>query len=137
MSTSQSSKPGVGLTIRRSEALSNGVCTVATTLLVRIPSMWRYTESSLSPSILQDVQYSDFGNGLRAALHVELATDIEDVFFRGVNAEDEVIGDLAVGRAIYQQAQHLPLPLSQVVDHVAMTTREGSDEASRILATLS
>ncbi len=49
-------------------------------------------------SIHQDVQCSNFGNGLCAALHVELATDIEDVFFRGVDAEDEVIGDLAVGR---------------------------------------
>src|SRR5579859_6502528 len=97
MSTSHSSKPGVGLTIRRSEALSDGVCTVATTLLVRIPS------------ILQDVQYSDFGDGMRAALHVELATDIEDVFFHCVDAEDEVIGDLAVGRAIHEQPQHLAL----------------------------
>jgi len=51
---------------------------------------------------------------MRAALHVELAADIEDVFFHRVDVEDEVTGDLAVGRAIYQQAQHL-----------ALTCREG------------
>ncbi len=39
---------------------------------------------------------------MRAALHVELATDIEDVFFHRVDTEDEVISDLVVGRAIYQ-----------------------------------
>ncbi len=39
----------------------------------------------VSPSILQEVHCSNFGNGLRAALHVKLATDIEDVFFRRVD----------------------------------------------------
>ena len=64
-------------------------------------------------SILQDVQCSNFGNGLRAAPHVELATDIEDVFFRRVDADDQLIGDLSVGRAIYEQPQHLALTYGQ------------------------
>ena len=68
---------------------------------------------ALQLSIGQDVQCSDFGDSLRAALHVELATDIEDVFFHRVDAQDEVLGDLAVGCAIYQQAQHFPLPLCE------------------------
>ena len=42
-------------------------------------------------SILQDVQCSDFGNSLHAALHVELATNIEDVLFHCVDAEDQLI----------------------------------------------
>ncbi len=50
---------------------------------------------------------------MHATLHVELATDIEDVFFHRVDTEDEVISDLAVGRAIYHQAQHLALPSSE------------------------
>ena len=54
-------------------------------------------------SIHQDSQCSNFGNGLRTTLHVELALDIEDVFFH------QPIGDLSVGCAIHEQPRHLTL----------------------------
>ena len=56
---------------------------------------------ALQLSLLQDVQCSDSGDGLGATLHVELATDIEDVFLHCIDAQDQVLCDLAVGRPDY------------------------------------
>jgi hypothetical protein len=50
------------------------------------------------------LELSCFGDSLGATLHVELATEIEDVFLHRVDAQDQVLGDLAVGCALDQQA---------------------------------
>jgi len=50
---------------------------------------------------------------LRTALHAEFATEVIDVPFHRVHAEDEVTSDLAVGGSFKQQAQHVALALGQ------------------------
>ncbi len=52
---------------------------------------------------LQEMKPPGFGNSLGAALHAQLAAEVQDVFLDRVHTEDEVLGDLTVGRAIQQQ----------------------------------
>ena len=58
---------------------------------------------TVSHSLLQEVECPGEGYGLGAALHPQFAAEVQDMFFDGVHAEDEVLGDLPVGRAIHEQ----------------------------------
>src|SRR5215471_17019702 len=66
-----------------------------------------------SVSELEQLERSGSGYGLGTALYAKFATEVQNVLLDRVDTEDEVIGDLAVGRALYQQAQHLALPLRE------------------------
>jgi hypothetical protein len=62
---------------------------------------------------LQEVEGPCSGNGLCAALHSQFATEVINVPLDRIDTEDKATGDLAVGSAFQQQAQHLALALSQ------------------------
>ncbi len=57
---------------------------------------------SVSQSHLQEVECPGTGYDLRTALHVELATDIEDVFLYRVHAQNQALGDLAIRCSVYK-----------------------------------
>ena len=54
-------------------------------------------------TLLQEIECPGTGNSLGAALHAQLAAEVQDVFLDRVHTEDEVLGDLTVGRALQQQ----------------------------------
>lgn len=62
---------------------------------------------------LDEVEHSSFHDSLRAALHAQFATDVVDVPLHCVDAQDEATSDLAVGRALQQEPQHLAFPLGE------------------------
>ena len=62
---------------------------------------------------LQEVEIPGTDDGLRAALHPEFATEVIDVPLDRVHTQHEALGDLAVGGALKQQAQHLALALGE------------------------
>ena len=64
-------------------------------------------------TLLQEVECPSAGNGLRATLHPQFATEVQDVFLDRVDAKYQVGCDLAVGRAIHEQPQHLTLACSE------------------------
>jgi hypothetical protein len=45
---------------------------------------------------LKEVERSGFDNGLGAALHTQLATQVVDVSLHGVDAQNETTGDLSI-----------------------------------------
>src|SRR5262249_9224092 len=65
---------------------------------------------------LEQLERSGSSYGLGTALYAEFATEVQNVLLDRVDTEDEVIGDLAVGRAIDQQAQHLALTLREELE---------------------
>jgi hypothetical protein len=62
---------------------------------------------------LQEVEGPGTNDGLRAALHPQLAAEIIDVPLDRVHAQHQAARDLAVGGPFQQQAQHLALALSE------------------------
>src|SRR6266568_7673219 len=55
---------------------------------------------------LHDVQFPGAHNGLRSALHLELAVDGVDIPFHRTQREDKPVGNLLIGAARDNQAQH-------------------------------
>jgi len=51
---------------------------------------------------LEQLEQARFGDGLRAALHVQFAIQIGDVFLDRVHTEHQLMSDLAVGGPIQQ-----------------------------------
>jgi len=66
-------------------------------------------------SFLQEVESPGLGDSLFAALYSQFTADVQDVLLDRVHADYQVLGDLAVGCAIYQQAQHLTLTDRQCI----------------------
>ena len=64
-------------------------------------------------SMLEETECSGFDDDLRTALHLQFAADVRNVLFRRMHTDDEVTGDLAVGRSLKEQPQHLALALGQ------------------------
>src|SRR5205807_8543669 len=53
-----------------------------------------------------------FRDRLRAALHVQFATNVQDVFLGRVHTEDQLMGDLAVGRALQNSQSSCAITLN-------------------------
>src|SRR5436309_8548746 len=76
----------------------------------------RYVSFPSSPLLTrsqQEIESSGTGYGMGTALHTQFATEVQDVFLDGVDAKYQGGCDLAVGRAIYEQPQHLTLASSE------------------------
>jgi len=68
---------------------------------------------TVSHLLLEEVECPGAGNGLRATLHTQFATEVQNVFLDRVDAQYQGGCDLAVGCAIHEQPQHLALACSE------------------------
>src|ERR1700694_115158 len=64
-------------------------------------------------SLLQEVETPALRDGLGTALHCQFAADMQNMLLDRVDAEYQLRGDLAIGSAIHEQPQHLPLAYGQ------------------------
>jgi hypothetical protein len=63
--------------------------------------------------LLGKLKHARFDDSLSAPLHVQFATDIQDVFLDGVHTERQLTGNLSIGSPIQQQPQHVALACSK------------------------
>ncbi len=63
--------------------------------------------------MLEQVEGAGAGDGLRTALHPQLATEVIHVPFHHVDAQHQAMSNLAVRRSLQQQTQHLALTLGE------------------------
>src|SRR5436309_11283891 len=76
----------------------------------------RYVSFPSSPLLTrsqQEIESSGTGYGMGTALHTQFATEVQDVFLDRVDAKYQGGRDLAVGRTIHEQPQHLTLACSE------------------------
>ena len=66
--------------------------------------------------ISEHIKFAGAYNSLRAVTRAQLGEDIADVAFDGINCDDELPGNLLVGGATCQQAQHLQFAHAQGVE---------------------
>lgn len=56
-------------------------------------------------------------NRLTAVAHTELLIDVSQVTFDGFRGDEQLVGDLLVLQALYQQFQNIELAIGQGFDH--------------------
>src|SRR6266487_1462758 len=93
-------------------------CSTSLIWLLRPSNKWSQVRNSevvdfKAYCFSQKVESPDFSDSLRTALHVQFATDIQDMLLDSVHTEHQVTGDLAIGCATHQKLQHLTLTHSE------------------------
>ena len=73
--------------------------------------------------MLHEIECPGTDYGLCTALHTQFATEVVDVAFDRVHAQYKATGDLAVGGAFDEQAQHLLLALGEGVQKRTRVSR--------------
>ncbi len=83
---------------------------------------------------VQEVEIPGTSEGLRAALHPQLATEVVDMPFHRIHTQDQATGNLTVRGALKQQAQHVALALGERF-HKRTRARRGEREIRDVLLT--